>query len=223
MRAVWVSTAWPPAGRLGAYGDPPPGPFVALAAALHSACGIRRSGEITCWGYDGARTREGSFTHLSAGYGPSGPQSLFEQRFCALRADGEAECWGTRVADRYTPPPPWIPGAPYSDIAAGSQHACALRADGGGVLCWGDNRYGQTDAPEGAYIAITAGQWHTCALRADGDITCWGDGPLNGRYADAPEHISTDPPPGPFTAVTAGLWHTCALRPDGEATCWLSY
>lgn len=145
------------------------------------------------------------------------------ERFCALRADGEAECWGSRWIDQYTPPPPWIPGAPYSDIAVGGQHTCALRAGDGSVLCWGDNRWGQAEAPDGSYTAIVAGRWHTCALRADGEIACWGDGPYQNRYTDPPRGAPRRPPPGPYAAITAGEAFTCALRTDGTPTCWLSY
>ena len=207
---------------LASDGDPPVGAFEALDAAWRTACGLRRGGdEIVCWGLE-QRTHQGDFTKIRIGYSSIAAGAPVAG-VCALRSDGGAECRGHPDVDFFTPPPPWIPGAPYSDIAVGFLHACALRADGGGVLCWGDNRSGQTDAPGGAYTAIVAGYWHTCALGADGEVTCWGDGPYNDRYADAPEHISTDPPPGPYTAVTAGDHFTCALRADGEATCWLSY
>ena len=208
---------------LASDGDPPAGAFEALDAGWREACGLRRGGgEIVCWGLE-SRTHRGDFTKIRVGYSTIVPVGATVADVCALRADGGAECRGHPDVDFFTPPPPWIPGAPYSDIAVGFLHACALRADGGGVLCWGDNRWGQTDAPGGSYTAIVAGYWHTCVLGADGEVTCWGDGPYNDRYADPPEHISTDPPPGPYTAITAGDHFTCALRPDGEATCWLSY
>ena len=45
----------------------------------------------------------------------------------------------------------------------------------GAIQCWGDNRFGQTDAPEGQFKAISAGKWYTCGLNAGAAIQCWGD------------------------------------------------
>ncbi len=203
-------------------GDPPPGPFEALDAGWRKACGLRAGGaEVVCWGF-GQLAHQGEFTKISAGYG-GGTVGALDVDVCALRVDGDAECPDRSEVDFFAPPPPWIPGGPYRDIAVGRLHACAVRAGDGGVLCWGDNRWGQTDTPEGTYTAIDAGQWHTCALHTSGDVTCWGDGPYRDRYADPPEQIPTAAPPGPYTAITAGAWHTCALRTDGTPQCWLSY
>jgi alpha-tubulin suppressor-like RCC1 family protein len=80
-------------------------------------------------------------------------------------------------------------------IVAGSNHVCALFADGS-VKCWGDNRDGQlgignTNQVGGAGKTlpgnspfvdfgslraqqITAGDGHTCALLSDSSVRCWG-------------------------------------------------
>ena len=94
-------------------------------------------------------------------------------------------------------------------IAVGSGHSCGLRTDGSAV-CWGNNEYGQTDAPAGKYTAIAAGDDHSCAIRNDQTITCWGDN--RWRQSDAPS--------GKFLAVAAGDDHSCGIRTDNTASCW---
>ena len=80
------------------------------------------------------------------------------------------------------------------EVVAGTHHTCA-RDRAGGVLCWGNNVYGQlgdgvdldlsmqpnlavptqvVGLDEGI-VAIAAGASHTCALTDSGEILCWGD------------------------------------------------
>ena len=63
---------------------------------------------------------------------------------------------------------------PWRAVAVGEYHSCALNT-AGHIKCWGSNRSGETDAPEGVYTAIAAA-FDSCALRADGTVTCWGRG-----------------------------------------------
>ena len=41
----------------------------------------------------------------------------------------------------------------FTAIDAGHEHTCGLRADRT-VSCWGGNRYGQSDAPDGEFLAV---------------------------------------------------------------------
>jgi alpha-tubulin suppressor-like RCC1 family protein len=74
----------------------------------------------------------------------------------------------------------------FVQVAAGSNHSCALRADGT-IACWGagkkvggtcvtaDLECGQSIPPvEGGFVEVAAGYSHSCALRADGKVKCWG-------------------------------------------------
>ena len=98
------------------------------------------------------------------------------------------------------------PAVPFTDVAVGESHACALRADGR-VACWGDNGRGQAEAPGGGFTAVAAGGDRSCGLRSDATVACWG------LYAAVPE--------GAFTAVALDAELSCGLRPDGSLTCWL--
>ena len=51
-------------------------------------------------------------------------------------------------------------------------HSCAL--DDSGVVCWGDNGYGQITVPALSNpVAVSAGGCHSCALD-DSGVVCWG-------------------------------------------------
>ena len=82
-------------------------------------------------------------------------------------------------------------------IAVGSEHSCAVLADGK-VMCWGSNREDQIrGTQESRYgnpgpdstipvevseipmaVSISSGNSHSCALLTDGKVMCWG---LNDR------------------------------------------
>ena len=114
---------------------------------------------------------------------------------------------------------------PFSPIAAGDAHTCALGdldpyylrytgVESRTVSCWGDNRHGQTNAPSliiPSFTAVAAGVYHSCALETKGTITCWG---LNDRGQAYP------PASNDFKGLTSGDLHTCALRTDNTITCW---
>ena len=136
--------------------------------------------------------------------------------------------------------------ATLAAATAGGAHSCGLRS-GGAVSCWGDDEFGQSDAPSGEISAIAAGGAHSCALRPSGTVTCWGNNEFG--QSDAPSGVfsavvaggahscalqgggavlcwgndqfgQSDAPSGVFMSVVAGGAHSCGLRPDGAVTCW---
>ena len=105
-------------------------------------------------------------------------------------ASGEPEAQG-EVA-RLSPEPRPAEG-PFRAVATGRLHTCAIRADST-IVCWGDNRHGQIEAPDGRYVAVASGDSHNCAIRSDGTIDCWGDD----------QHGLLDAPEGEYVSVSAG-------------------
>jgi alpha-tubulin suppressor-like RCC1 family protein len=118
---------------------------------------------------------------------------------CAVVGD-QVSCWGVDVFGQLGDGPPdaslsrvtvhvdaQTPLTGASDVVAGVFHSCAI-ADGG-VLCWGNNWYGQLGtgsldhesyavsvlAPGSGITELTAGAMHTCATAA-GVTWCWGTG-----------------------------------------------
>lgn len=70
-----------------------------------------------------------------------------------------------------------------SAIAAGEfydQRICAIQAETGAVVCWGENLLGSDTPPDavngtdGTASAIAAGRYHACAIQTGtGAVVCW--------------------------------------------------
>ena len=90
---------------------------------------------------------------------------------------------------------------------------CAIRSDDS-VTCWGDNRYGQADPPDGTFDTIHVSDRHyACGIRTDGTAVCWGD------VYDWHMPRDWDNPPGTYEAIAAGGEYICGLGSDGEVDC----
>jgi alpha-tubulin suppressor-like RCC1 family protein len=97
-------------------------------------------------------------------------------------------------------------------LALGRAHACSLDPDISGVLCWGDNRRGQTNVP--TLLAprfIATGGDVSCAISAGG-VSCWGDNTHRQRSVPAGLRDSRQ--------LAVGEAHACALSGAGTVRCW---
>jgi cysteine-rich repeat protein len=161
--SCWSSTA---NINVGYFGTPPSGTFTKLAAASETACAIRTSGAIECWGLGSAivvsgRPTTGSWVAIDGAVGDN---------YCAVSSTGTISCWGANGAGQASA----AAGTDYVDVSVGRTFACGLRA-GGDVRCWGTGTPGDAPPrPEGAFVRLGAGKDHVCGVRADGRIMCWG-------------------------------------------------
>ena len=178
---------------------PPRDLFTAVSAGDAHTCGLRESGEIVCWGANGAGQTDvpsGRFGAVSAGGAHT----------CGLREGGEIVCWGANGAGQTD-----APRGRFGAVSAGGAHTCGLR-EGGEIVCWGVNNHQQVDGvPGGRFGAVSAG-WggYSCGLREEGAIECWG-------WLASGQNFW---PRGRFGAVGVGGAHTCGLREGGEIVCW---
>src|SRR5262245_19225850 len=100
----------------------------------------------------------------------------------------------------------------YSDVSVGANFGCAVRAVDGGLVCWGENEYGNATPPTvGSYRQVSAGLNHACALRADYYVVCWGQ----------IDWGAASPPSITFSQVSAGNQYSCGVRMDNRLlACW---
>ena len=168
---------------------------------------------------------------------------------CALTTEGKAYCWGQggngQLGNNSTtkssiPVAVQMPaGVSFQSITAGSEHTCALTAEGK-AYCWGWNNQGQlgnnsatnslipaaVQMPAGvSFQSISAGNSHTCALTTEDKAYCWGWN-TNGQLGNNSTTKSSIPaavqmPAGvSFQSIAANTTHTCALTTEGKAYCW---
>jgi alpha-tubulin suppressor-like RCC1 family protein len=184
--------------------------LTALAVGDSVACGIATGGSLYCWGDQ---------TYGAVGNGVSKP--------------------GTSAL----PVPvtgPLAQAATFTQVIAGSAHACGLVA-GGQAYCWGKDASLQLGGGDGiiansstpipifpsygyTFRALAAGRGHTCGIRSDGATLCWGDnvrGQLGrgtfGDTTDTPVRIVGDPG---FTQISARGDNTCGITAGGTLYCW---
>ena len=79
------------------------------------------------------------------------------------------------------------------------------------IQCWGDNGYGQLNAPNGTYAFISSNENTSCAIDENGQPICWGH-----DYYD----LMGDIPEGTYTSIYSGSNHICALDVDNYVRCW---
>jgi alpha-tubulin suppressor-like RCC1 family protein len=163
---------------------------------------------------------------------------------CAILGDGRIACWGRNHrrqlgwgAEPRSATPTIVEGGPWTALAAGAAHTCAIATADGTVWCWGANSLGQgghagsVDQPDPTeadtdvtgWDALAAGNVHTCGI-AGGVLYCWGG---NG-YDQLGLGNDDDPLPTPqqvggetnWESISTGVFHTCGIRDGGRLFCW---
>lgn len=226
----------------------------AIDAGDDHTCAVTTAGGVMCWGYNeygqlGDGTKSSRSVPVASGGFSGGVVSVAAGwgHTCALTAGGGAKCWGNNeygqlgyaqtVDVRLTPVD--VIGLTYGvlKISSDGGQSCALTA-GGGVSCWGNNKYGQLGDGSAAersspvqVIGLTQGVrdvesgWnHTCAVLGGGEVDCWGWN-YYGQLGDGTKATQTKPARVLWLTdsardVAAGSAHSCAVTELGAVKCW---
>ena len=231
---------------------------VELTAGFVHTCAVDVSGAPRCWGGNavgqlGNGTTNPSNVPNSVPVTVTGIAGTVSGRAivagfgftCARRGNGTAACWGkdnsgelgdSSAFESSADPGPVFETADVLALAAGEDHACALRSTGN-ILCWGNNSAGQLGdgdlTSQGLpntvlgitqqAVGIAAGSRHTCAVMTDGTARCWGANTFgqlgNNSFSNTTAPVVVEGLTN-ATAIAAGGSHTCALVADGTVSCW---
>ena len=121
----------------------------------------------------------------------------------------------------------------YSQIAAGTAHACGVHANG--VTCWGSNAWFQTSHPDAGAVdpfslpatagtrAVAVGATTSCLLDSGNALKCWGKVDHIIDTTDACSDVGTCGEPVALQraqtwVVALGVDHACARA--GQTVCW---
>ncbi|MBI5310992.1 MAG: hypothetical protein HZB14_08235 [Actinobacteria bacterium] len=230
-----------------------------VGTGYDSACTIVDYGSVRCWGNNengalgAANAGENLASRQVSGalkgpWAPPGSVAVGRRHICILDLDGILRCQGLNSSGQLgngtttnfaTPVDVSTLGATVIQAVAGTNHSCALLANGN-VRCWGANDRGQLGAnvtitplssvpinvPDLAndITQIASGYDHSCGIRQNDNVVCWGansygqlgDGTINpSKGTETTESLG-----GRAVEVATGQSHTCALLVNGTIRCW---
>jgi hypothetical protein len=215
-----------------------------IAAALGSdsstdatspyACVTTITGDVMCWGSNGAgQLGNGTTTSSPSPSAVKGDvaDAVFVDatidRVCALTSHGTVSCWGgssvfaqeVRVSGAVA-----LSLSGYGECAA--QH-------GGFVTCWNvcSFRSCLMELPQhlgglGETVSLSMGGAHGCVMAADSSVQCWGNndhGELGGEgLLESPRPVTATVLKGfgPAIGLSANEDQTCAVNDAGLVRCW---
>lgn len=226
-----------------------------VSSGDYHTCVLLNNGTVMCWGKN-TEGQLGDVTYTSRtspvsviGLSSVTAISAGHLHTCALLADGTVYCWGhnyngqlgdggsdlTSDNRSYPVRVSGLANEIVTAIEVGSDHSCALLADGT-VRCWGYNYQGQLG--DGTYFkrrsavnvtglsgvgAISSGGYHTCSFLTNGTAKCWGENNY-GQLGDGTQVRRYSPVNSPMLsgalAHSAGDENTCALLADRTVKCW---
>ena len=150
-----------------------------------------------------------TMAYSAGAYAQSNDEITFGGRLiCQLDDQGGVNCVTDDAFTRLQPP---ANTPPFTSLSAGDVHVCAI-TQAGSAFCWGDNNFGQLDAPDDVqFVSISSGTNFSCGVTTDNRVQCWG----------LDTHGETQPPADQRYIQTAHDETTsCGVQLDGRISCW---
>jgi len=166
-----------------------------------SACAVRATGSVVCWGRNGSgQLGDGTTTDSNVPVTVNGitnavAVSMAESHTCALLSDRTLRCWGSNSSGQLgdgTNDPSSVPVQVQGlddvvNFTAGAAGGCALEGSDS-VSCWGSNEAGTLgtgrDDPSSnvpvavpdldAVESVQSAGYTNCAVLTGGALKCWG-------------------------------------------------
>ncbi|MEM7053644.1 MAG: hypothetical protein AAF446_03755, partial [Pseudomonadota bacterium] len=183
-------------------------PAVELATSFSAQCMIDLDGQIGC---KGASVSDSSPINLATG--DFRGMAMENELVCAINEDDRVRCWD--LGDSVLP---MFPDEPFSRVAVGVDHACAITASGGRVVCNGNNPFQSLPAEpfpavQGQYRDLATSAFGTCVIDPDGKVECFG-----------PVWIGTGPPNASIRyeqiEITAFTDQFCLIDQNDQLECF---
>ncbi|KAG6433270.1 hypothetical protein SASPL_104878 [Salvia splendens] len=156
--------------------------FRVISAGLRFSCGVNVENRVLCWGDDAIsnsiQSELRNFSMLDIHVG--------EKFACGINVTGCIVCKGSNDTGQLNTSP-FETARPFTAVAVGASHGCAIRKSTGGVVCWGGKGKGQFSSKitdEISFESIVAGPDFTCGLTTSNfSVVCWGPGWPNRYYS----------------------------------------
>ncbi len=205
-----------------------------IAVDGHTACALRKGGEVACWG----TTKALGGTVLEPTKARTVPGLSNVQRLiggmgmCAIEAADQIACFDETSVRRTKLP---VPAAEILDVSSADHHACLVTRKGV-VHCWANTKtwgggggelgeLGGEPAPGNPFVLVPgiddavqvyAAHNHSCALRKPGTMACWGNGhDVPGGRVDGKYPVVTTKDRVPWKTLANGYGFHCGLGSEG--------
>lgn len=203
---------------------------VDIAAGRSHTCVARKSGKVSCWGFNlDGQLGNGETGQSDVPVDVQGIANAFlvaagGSFSCAVRGSGTVACWGNNGRGQLGNGTTSSSVTPVQveeltgvvALAAGQSHACAVKDDGK-VLCWGEGVNGQlgngSTQPSSTPVevtslpkckAVSAGERSSCALTETGAVLCWGANEV-GQLGSGATNTNSNPSPINVSDVTNAI------------------
>jgi alpha-tubulin suppressor-like RCC1 family protein len=139
---------------------PPPGRYSVLALGSAGGCGVKRHGDVACWGNVPAPPVDVGTDIVALSVGAV--------HACGMRTTGDLVCWGEDRSGSTQPP-----SGVFTQLVSGDSFSCALRDDGA-VACWGEGDVVAETPQAVGHLDLAADGGSACATDSQARIRCWG-------------------------------------------------